>query len=257
MRSCIRKTDILIRYGGDEFLLLFPRMTEEVFLDKKKQIQQAVRGIRMSEFADVQLSVSIGGICGVHPITEAIRKADYLMYLDKAGRSPEEVKSPAGRRKSVPGREFAFFQAAAARRSLRKGRGSAAGPAQGRVFNFALPRFSTETTRQNKIDLDTRRISHSDRIALCGIVQTLRRIGGIVGKFIGGTLGIRYNEHAVLLLIERAGERVFLLLFTARGRGRRRRCCTGILIFGGLAAAGRKRCSQQSRACKYHQCFFM
>lgn len=38
----------------------------------------------MSEFADVQLSVSIGGICGVHPITEAIRKADYLMYLDKA-----------------------------------------------------------------------------------------------------------------------------------------------------------------------------
>ena len=84
VRSCIRKTDILIRYGGDEFLLLFPRMTEEAFLDKKKQIQQAVRGIRMSEFADVQLSVSIGGICGVHPITEAIRKADYLMYLDKA-----------------------------------------------------------------------------------------------------------------------------------------------------------------------------
>ena len=84
VRSCIRKTDILIRYGGDEFLLLFPRMTMEAFLDKKKQIQQAVRGIRMSEFADVQLSVSIGGICGVHPITEAIRKADYLMYLDKA-----------------------------------------------------------------------------------------------------------------------------------------------------------------------------
>ena len=84
VRSCIRKTDILIRYGGDEFLLLFPRMTEEAFLDKKKQIQQAVRSIRMSEFADVQLSVSIGGICGVHPITEAIRKADYLMYLDKA-----------------------------------------------------------------------------------------------------------------------------------------------------------------------------
>ena len=84
IRSCIRKTDILIRYGGDEFLLLFPRMTEEIFLEKKKQIQQAVRSIRMSEFADIQLSVSVGGVCGVHPITEAIRKADYLMYLDKA-----------------------------------------------------------------------------------------------------------------------------------------------------------------------------
>lgn len=84
IRSCIRKTDILIRYGGDEFLLLFPRMTDEIFLEKKKQIQQAVRSIRMSEFADIQLSVSVGGVCGVHPITEAIRKADYLMYLDKA-----------------------------------------------------------------------------------------------------------------------------------------------------------------------------
>ena len=88
IRSCIRKTDILIRYGGDEFLLLFPRMTEEIFLEKKKQIQQAVRSIRMSEFADIQLSVSVGGVCGVHPITEAIRKADYLMYLDKAEQQP-------------------------------------------------------------------------------------------------------------------------------------------------------------------------
>ena len=88
IRSCIRKTDILIRYGGDEFLLLFPRMTEEIFLAKKKQIQQAVRSIRMSEFADIRLSVSVGGVCGVHPITEAIRKADYLMYLDKAEQQP-------------------------------------------------------------------------------------------------------------------------------------------------------------------------
>ena len=88
IRSCIRKTDILIRYGGDEFLLLFPRMTEEIFLAKKKQIQQAVRSIRMSEFADIRLSVSVGGVCGVHPITEAIRKADCLMYLDKAEQQP-------------------------------------------------------------------------------------------------------------------------------------------------------------------------
>lgn len=29
-----------------------------------------------------------GGVCGVHPITEAIRKADYLMYLDKAEQQP-------------------------------------------------------------------------------------------------------------------------------------------------------------------------
>ena len=103
IRSCIRKTDILIRYGGDEFLLLFPRMTEEIFLEKKKQIQQAVRGVRMSEFADIQLSVSVGGVCGVHPITEAIRKADYLMYLDKAEQQVVKLmKGPDGAPVELP-----------------------------------------------------------------------------------------------------------------------------------------------------------
>ena len=71
MRSCIRKTDILIRYGGDEFLLLFPRMTEEAFLDKKKQIQQAVRGIRMSSCRCSAFGQHRAA-SGVHPITEAI-----------------------------------------------------------------------------------------------------------------------------------------------------------------------------------------
>lgn len=42
----------------------------------------------MSEFADIRLSVSVGGVCGVHPITETIRKADCLMYLDKAEQQP-------------------------------------------------------------------------------------------------------------------------------------------------------------------------
>ena len=72
----------------------------------------------MSEFADVQLSVSIGGICGVHPITEAIRKADYLMYLDKAEQQVLKSAIPAGGdRKSVPGRGFLCVLAD---RSLRK-----------------------------------------------------------------------------------------------------------------------------------------
>ena len=83
IRATIRSTDILIRYGGDEFLLLFPKMREEYFNKKCADIQEAVRKIVLPEHPELELSVSIGGVCGVHPIDEAIRQADALMYENK------------------------------------------------------------------------------------------------------------------------------------------------------------------------------
>lgn len=83
IRATIRSTDILIRYGGDEFLLLFPQMREEYFNKKCADIQEAVRKIVLPEHPELELSVSIGGVCGVHPIDEAIRQADALMYENK------------------------------------------------------------------------------------------------------------------------------------------------------------------------------
>ena len=83
IQSCIRSNDILIRYGGDEFLLLFPKMTEKDMEEKNIRIKKAVEDIVITEYPDLHLSVSIGGVCGVHPIREAIHQADQLMYENK------------------------------------------------------------------------------------------------------------------------------------------------------------------------------
>ena len=83
IQSCIRSNDILIRYGGDEFLLLFPKMTEKDMEEKNIRIKKAVEDIVITEYPDLHLSVSIGGVCGVHPIREAIHRADRLMYENK------------------------------------------------------------------------------------------------------------------------------------------------------------------------------
>ena len=83
IHTCIRNTDILIRYGGDEFLLLFSQMDAQILARKKEEIQKAVSRITMPECPDLHLSVSFGGVTGVHPIGEAIRQADCLMYENK------------------------------------------------------------------------------------------------------------------------------------------------------------------------------
>ena len=83
IKDCIRKTDILIRYGGDEFLLLFPKMSEEILERKMQEISAAVENIRIADYPELRLSISIGGVTGVHPITEAIRQADLHMYAQK------------------------------------------------------------------------------------------------------------------------------------------------------------------------------
>ena len=83
IKDGIRKTDILIRYGGDEFLLLFPKMGEEILERKMQEISDAVEDIRIADYPELRLSISIGGVTGVHPITEAIRQADLRMYAQK------------------------------------------------------------------------------------------------------------------------------------------------------------------------------
>lgn len=83
LQSCIRKDDILIRYGGDEFLLMFMHIEEKDFYKKLKSIKQKVCESSMEKYPEMQLSISIGGAYCVTPLTKAIEIADKAMYRDK------------------------------------------------------------------------------------------------------------------------------------------------------------------------------
>lgn len=84
--SCIRSTDMLIRYGGDEFLVIFPQIQKDAFTLKMRYIQDVVSRLAVDGYPDIRLSVSIGDVHRVEPLTEAIRQADQLMYRDKANK---------------------------------------------------------------------------------------------------------------------------------------------------------------------------
>lgn len=84
IRSNMREADTLIRYGGDEFLMVLPGIGEaemDMLLDK---ICKAVYETEVPGYARLRLSASIGGvITGNEPIENAVGRADRLMYQAK------------------------------------------------------------------------------------------------------------------------------------------------------------------------------
>ncbi|WP_337376011.1 diguanylate cyclase [Clostridium sp.] len=107
--SCVRKTDRLVRYGGDEFLLVMPGISLEAFVEKLHRIQDVIRNMSVEGYPQLKLSVSIGGtLTNGETVGKAMCRADEYMYQAKTSkntivtekdgqRTPEESVA-AGRR---------------------------------------------------------------------------------------------------------------------------------------------------------------
>ena len=88
IRNSIRKTDMLVRFGGDEFLLVMPDILEASFQKKLKQIQNEIHAAEVPGYSQLQVSVSIGGVLSTHgTIEDAIHKADQCMYQAKTSKN--------------------------------------------------------------------------------------------------------------------------------------------------------------------------
>jgi putative two-component system response regulator len=83
IRDCVRTTDSVVRYGGDEFVVVFRGIPEEVFQRKLLEIQASVSAVHIEAYPDIRCSVSVGGCCGQGTVAELLSQADREMYRNK------------------------------------------------------------------------------------------------------------------------------------------------------------------------------
>lgn len=87
IRSAIRTSDELVRYGGDEFLLLFHDMPRNALKKKLESIRAAVESLEFPEYPGLRITVSIGGAHAVGPLADTVQKADQALYHAKAAKN--------------------------------------------------------------------------------------------------------------------------------------------------------------------------
>jgi len=87
LQETVRKSDMIVRYGGDEFLIVLTETGEDAD-QVAVRVRAAVRGsAKLAQISGFNVTVSVGSIFW-HPSTgipfeEALAAADSLMYQDK------------------------------------------------------------------------------------------------------------------------------------------------------------------------------
>lgn len=88
VKKDIRASDKIIRYGGDEFLLIMPGVREIGFDTTLKRILQNINSIVLPGYEGIRLTTSIGAtVCANEPVHVAVSRADRLLYKAKINKN--------------------------------------------------------------------------------------------------------------------------------------------------------------------------
>lgn len=105
VREAMRQSDLVCRYGGEEFAFLFPEVPPEeaAKLAERLRASLAGRGIELPDGRTVKVTVSIGlADASECPIEIALKHADEALYEAKhLGRNRVELSAPVARQQSL------------------------------------------------------------------------------------------------------------------------------------------------------------
>ena len=93
LQKSIREEDIVVRYGGDEFLIAFSDITEDCLKKRLEDIRKAIMEIRLTDYPTLRLTMSFGAAYGNACAGDMFKLADELLYESKKTRNAVTVRS--------------------------------------------------------------------------------------------------------------------------------------------------------------------
>lgn len=87
IQNCIRVNDIAIRWGGEEFIVIFQKINQDDLMNKAESLREVIES---KSIDGIDITISIGGATqrDFESVSDAIKRADIALYYSKnAGRN--------------------------------------------------------------------------------------------------------------------------------------------------------------------------
>jgi diguanylate cyclase (GGDEF)-like protein len=81
--DCFRKSDLIYRYGGEEFLIITSAASEADVLDVMERVRLRIEGHRFPQVGQVTVSLGVARIDAQYSAQEIIARADRTLYQAK------------------------------------------------------------------------------------------------------------------------------------------------------------------------------
>ena len=91
LEQSVRKNDVVIRYGGDEFMMVFFDITKEGLENKLTSIKSSLGQITVDDCPELHITMSFGGAYGTELVNNMIGTADKALYESKKVRNTYTV----------------------------------------------------------------------------------------------------------------------------------------------------------------------
>lgn len=86
LEQSIRKDDVVLRYGGDEYMIVFFDINKENLDNKLSYIKSELKQIALGDNGEVKISMSFGAALGTELVNNLIVTADKALYESKKTR---------------------------------------------------------------------------------------------------------------------------------------------------------------------------